>query len=645
MISINSLKTILQKAFTLKFKMLFGFITLNLVLSLLLGFALFQVSNNIYYKSFLNHKKSLGVSVAKSIDGIKFQTFINEKSFLDSEFKRYLGFLRSISKNEEFITWIYALNYDEKKDKLVYAIDASPSGEDTIWMENEYIGVKIFINRSGGISIYYDSVEYDDELEIKSKEKKFYFIIDQNKKEVFLNNQKILSIIETTPLSAETKNGKINKKNLLQNFELNYSNSSNDLEKIPFNLNFSEKSEDRPISVPGWEFVETEEMKTRIKNAIKTCTFHLPNEPEQVAYGTFITMIAPISLNENKCNGAVLFSISVLDVKIFKSKMAITGVTLTIIAFIITLIITYILSTFFTEPITKLAIAVEEVSKGNFETKLNIESKDEFGYISEKFNEMVLNLKKANKDKESFTAIKHELDVAKKIQNSILPKKIPTLENLDIAVNYFPMTQVGGDFYDFHVIDKYKIGIFIADVSGHGVPAAIIASMLKVAFSIQAAFAEDPVRVLSRINKSLLGNVGQNFVSASYVFIDLKENIMKVARAGHPTAFHYSTQSMNLNEFNSKGKIIGLFPDTNSEVIEVSISKGDRIVLYTDGVIEARNNRNEMFGEELFKGYIKKHLQLKANDLAKLIMSDVKSWVGNHINKTDDITILVLDIK
>jgi two-component system, sensor histidine kinase ChiS len=258
---------------------------------------------------------------------------------------------------------------------------------------------------------------------------------------------------------------------------------------------------------------------------------------------------------------------------------------------------------------------------------------------------MVLNLKKANKDKESFTAIKHELDVAKKIQNSILPKKIPSLDHIEIAVNYFPMTQVGGDFYDFHVIDKNKIGIFIGDVSGHGVPAAIIASMLKIAFSIQAAFADDPSRVINRINKSLLGNVGQSFVSAAYIFIDLEENIMRVVRSGHPTPFHYSTDTNSLNEFNTKGKIIGQFEDTNSEMVEVSISKGDRIVLYTDGVIEARNNRNEMFGEELFKGYIKKHIQLKANDLAKLIMSDVKTWTGNHINKTDDITILVIDIK
>ena len=96
------------------------------------------------------------------------------------------------------------------------------------------------------------------------------------------------------------------------------------------------------------------------------------------------------------------------------------------------------------------------------ETNVVIESKDEFGFLSEKFNEMVLNLKKAYREKESLAALRHELDVAKKIQTSILPKSIPVIENLEIAVNYYPMAQVGGDYYDFHVVGKNKIGIFIA---------------------------------------------------------------------------------------------------------------------------------------------------------------------------------------
>ena len=148
------------------------------------------------------------------------------------------------------------------------------------------------------------------------------------------------------------------------------------------------------------------------------------------------------------------------------------------------------------------------------------------------------------------------------------------------------MTQIGGDYYDFHVVDKNKIGIFIADVSGHGIPAAIIASMLKVAFSIQSAFADDPSRLLSRINKSMLNNVGMNFITASYIFLDLETNTIKHARAGHPSIYIHSSETDEVKEFNQKGKLLGLFPEIHSETVEFSIQKGDRIVLYTDGIID-----------------------------------------------------------
>ncbi len=184
--------------------MLLGFIGLNLILSTLLGFVLFQVSNNIYYKSFLNHKKSLGISIANSIDATKYQTFYNKKSIGDPEFKRYLEFIRSVAKNEKFITWIYTLGYDEKNDRLIYAIDASPSDVEAIWIGSEFLGIKTFINNRNNISISYDSIEYEEKLEINFKNKKFHIEIDQNNKEIYINKEKVLSIIQSNPLAGVT---------------------------------------------------------------------------------------------------------------------------------------------------------------------------------------------------------------------------------------------------------------------------------------------------------------------------------------------------------------------------------------------------------------------------------------------------------
>src|ERR1700758_673275 len=130
--------------------------------------------------------------------------------------------------------------------------------------------------------------------------------------------------------------------------------------------------------------------------------------------------------------------------------------------------------------------------------------------------------------------IQKELETARQIQMSILPSEIPKIDGLDIAARYVPMTSVAGDFYDFIVVDNKRIGIFVADVSGHGMPAALIASMLKIALSAQAAHAADPARVLLGLNQALCGKFERHYVTAAYVFLDMLKGTLTYAGAGHP---------------------------------------------------------------------------------------------------------------
>src|SRR6202012_2102299 len=130
--------------------------------------------------------------------------------------------------------------------------------------------------------------------------------------------------------------------------------------------------------------------------------------------------------------------------------------------------------------------------------------------------------------------IQKELETARQIQMSILPTEIPKLDGLDIAARYIPMTSVAGDFYDFIAVDEKHIGILVADVSGHGMPAALIASMLKIALSSQVDHATDPARVLLGLNKALCGKFEHHFVTAAYVFVDMEKGTLTYAGAGHP---------------------------------------------------------------------------------------------------------------
>ena len=130
--------------------------------------------------------------------------------------------------------------------------------------------------------------------------------------------------------------------------------------------------------------------------------------------------------------------------------------------------------------------------------------------------------------------IQKELETARQIQLSILPSEIPKIEGLDIAARYLPMTSVAGDFYDFIVVDEKHIGILVADVSGHGMPAALIASMLKIALSAQVAHAADPAQVLLGLNQALCGKFQHHYVTAAYLFVDMQKRTLTYAGAGHP---------------------------------------------------------------------------------------------------------------
>src|SRR6516165_5945254 len=131
-------------------------------------------------------------------------------------------------------------------------------------------------------------------------------------------------------------------------------------------------------------------------------------------------------------------------------------------------------------------------------------------------------------------AIQKELETARLIQRSILPETVPQIDGLDIAARYVPMASVAGDFYDFIVVDNKHVGILIADVSGHGMPAALIASMLKIALAAQSAHADDPARVLQGLNQALCGKFQHHYVTAAYAFVDMAKRKLTYAGAGHP---------------------------------------------------------------------------------------------------------------
>src|SRR5580765_4508977 len=244
-------------------------------------------------------------------------------------------------------------------------------------------------------------------------------------------------------------------------------------------------------------------------------------------------------------------------------------------------------------------------------------------------------------------AINIEMEMARQIQLSILPKETPKLPGIEIVARYLPMTSVAGDFYDFIVVDEKRIGILVADVSGHGLPSALIASMLQVALTAQVGHAGDPARVLSGLNQALCGKFEDSFVTAAYVFVDLEKKLLTYAGAGHPPLLFLAGADGTAKEVLENGLFLGLFPEATYESLELPIKAGDRGLLYTDGIPETKNPTEVEFGTNRIKRFMETNQKLSGDRFTDLLIDDLSTWAERPRGQgqQDDITVLTIDFK
>ena len=241
-------------------------------------------------------------------------------------------------------------------------------------------------------------------------------------------------------------------------------------------------------------------------------------------------------------------------------------------------------------------------------------------------------------------AIQHELEMARKIQLSILPREVPRVEGVEIAARYVPMTSVAGDFYDFIPVDDKRFGALVADVSGHGVPAALVASMLKIALAAQSPNASDPARVLAGLNQALCGKFETHFVTAAYVFVDTEKGTIDYAGAGHPPLVLCGKSAGSARAVQQNGLFLGMFPHAKYSAVQVAIAPGDRCAVYTDGVSEARNRAGEEFGTERIQNLLEASLDQPADPFADRVLDTLNEWTSRPPGEghDDDITLLVI---
>jgi sigma-B regulation protein RsbU (phosphoserine phosphatase) len=239
-------------------------------------------------------------------------------------------------------------------------------------------------------------------------------------------------------------------------------------------------------------------------------------------------------------------------------------------------------------------------------------------------------------------SIESELATAREIQNSILPSSSPELKNLHITAAYRPMTAVAGDFYEFILIDQNRVGLLVADVSGHGVPAALIAAMIKVAMQSVVPCAHDPRAVLHGLNRILSRQLRDQFVTAAYLFIDTQNRKALYSAAGHPPLLRW--RGGRLERIESNGIVFGVILDPDYPVCDMPINLGDRFLLYTDGVIEPENARGESFGDCKLEQVVRNNQSCPPSELVDQLLFEIRRWQPASTTQQDDITLIVIDV-
>lgn len=236
-----------------------------------------------------------------------------------------------------------------------------------------------------------------------------------------------------------------------------------------------------------------------------------------------------------------------------------------------------------------------------------------------------------------------ELDLAqaRRIQENLLPQSLPVVQGLRLASFYRPMDKVGGDLYDFIKMVDGSLGIFVGDVSGHGIPAALLASAVKMTLEAFGTRTYSPAELLKFMNESLYGRTADNFLSCSCGLILPDHRQVIYAQGGHPPAILIRDGEVHWHE--AQGTWLGITPEVSFEEHVIDIQKGDRLILYTDGIVEAMNPGEEMFGEERLAQSCLRYNRDPLKEQLENIVEEVFEFQGTGA-VADDITLIGLEV-
>jgi sigma-B regulation protein RsbU (phosphoserine phosphatase) len=293
--------------------------------------------------------------------------------------------------------------------------------------------------------------------------------------------------------------------------------------------------------------------------------------------------------------------------------------------------------------IRPLFVMVEEVkrlAKGDFSARININTGDERDLLAKAFNEMVPQL-------EDRMQIRKSLEVAKEIQQNLLPKEIPNLSGFDIAAKSVYCDETGGDYFDFFPCEDehcFRFGIVVGDVTGHGVGAALLMATARALIRGLVTRPDNLAECLTRVNRLLSADVRDSgrFMSLFFLMLDEGSRSISWVRAGHDPAILYNPAKDEVEELVGPGMVLGVEEDYSYQQVDKTIeTEGVVILLGTDGIWEAHNPEGELFGKDRLHRIVRDNADKSAEAIQGAVLNGVSKFRGT-LPQEDDITIVVI---
>jgi serine phosphatase RsbU (regulator of sigma subunit) len=301
-----------------------------------------------------------------------------------------------------------------------------------------------------------------------------------------------------------------------------------------------------------------------------------------------------------------------------------------------------------TRPIKQLAWRADQIARGDLDSRVEITSRDEIGLLGENFNYMADQIAILLQHTAEKARIEQELEVAKAIQETLVPTAEPVDQGtLRFAGFYLPAAQTGGDWWTWHRLVGGKVLIVIGDVTGHGVPSAMITAAAKAACDVARHVHGDDVtvtRLLEIMNHAIFESAQRRFVMTCFAsIVDTRQRTITYANAGHNFPYLYRTGPDGRGEFGSlmiRGNRLGDDPASRYEAKTTPLVPGDVLVWYTDGIVECEGGAGEEYGEKRFRASVRRAAALDAGEMRDAIVAEAASYFGDTPRK-DDITMVV----